>query len=96
MCNKSYEESLSARFDQMQGRLLIELEVLPKETAELLHAEFMAQLSTRKSRFSERQLLFKDGLQDIYQWTVPFYSADGQLRGLLGGWVDIGQRTRQT
>ncbi|WP_338582819.1 transporter substrate-binding domain-containing protein [Pseudomonas sp. MAG733B] len=96
MCNKSYEESLSARFDQMQGRLLIELEVLPKETAELLHAEFMTQLSTRKSRFSERQLLFKHGLRDIYQWTVPFYSADGQLRGLLGGWIDIGQRTRQT
>lgn len=96
MCNKSYEESLSARFDQMQGRLLIELEVLPKETAELLHAEFMAQLSTRKSRFSERQLLFNQGLRDIYQWTVPFYSADGQLRGLLGGWIDISQRTRQT
>jgi two-component system sensor histidine kinase EvgS len=94
MCNKSYEESLSTRFDQVQGRLLIELDVLPKATAELLHAEFMAQLNSRKARFSERQLLFNNGLRDVYQWTVPFYSADGQLRGLLGGWSDIGQRTR--
>lgn len=95
MCNKSYEESLSIRFDQAQGSQLIELDIMPKATAELLHAEFMAQLKTRKACFSERQLLFHNGLRDVYQWTVPFYSADGQLRGLLGGWSDIGQRSRQ-
>ncbi|MHC8298099.1 transporter substrate-binding domain-containing protein [Pseudomonas sp. ZS1P83] len=95
MCNKSYEEGLSTRFDQVQGRQLIEQDVLPKETAELLHAEFMAQLGTRKTRFSERQLMFNNGLRHVYQWTVPFYSADGQLRGLLGGWTDISKRKRQ-
>ncbi len=95
MCNKSYEESLCTRFDQVQGRRLVELDVLPAETAALLHAEFMAQMETRKPRFSERQLLFNNGVRDIYQWTVPFYSVDGQLRGLLGGWTDIGHRTRR-
>ena len=94
MCNKSYEESLCTRFDQVQGRRLVELDVLPAETAALLHAEFMAQMETRKPRFSERQLLFNNGVRDIYQWTVPFYSVDGQLRGLLGGWTDIGHRKR--
>lgn len=95
MCNKSYEEALSTRFDQVQGRLLIEMDVLPQQTTELLHAEFMAQLRTRKTRFSERQLMFKNGVRHIYQWTVPFYSTDGQLRGLLGGWTDIGKRKKQ-
>lgn len=92
MCNKSYEESLSTRFDQVQGRRLIEVDVLPRETAEMLHAEFLAQLETRKTRFSERQLRFNTGVRDIYQWTVPFYSSNGELRGLLGGWTDISQR----
>ncbi|CAI8950381.1 Virulence sensor protein BvgS [Pseudomonas sp. IT-P74] len=96
MCNKSYEDALSMRFDQMQGRQLIEVDAMPRQTAELLHAEYMAQLSTRRTRFFERQLMFKDGARDIYQWTVPFYTADGQLRGLLGGWADIARRTRQT
>ncbi|MGH8385335.1 MAG: transporter substrate-binding domain-containing protein [Pseudomonas sp.] len=96
MCNKSYEESLCTRFDQMQGRQLIELDVFPKETAEQLHAEFMVQLDTRKPRFSERRLKFKGGLRDVYQWTVPFYGADGKLRGLLGGWIDIAHRTGRT
>jgi len=96
MCNKSYEDALSTRFDLMQGRQLIEVDVMPRQTAELLHAEFLAQLSTRRTRFFERQLMFKEGVRDIYQWTVPFYTADGQLRGLLGGWADIARRTRQT
>lgn len=93
MCNKSYEEGLSTRFDQVRGRQLIEVDLFPAQTAELLHAEFMAQLATRKPRFSKRQLMFNTGLRDIYQWTVPFYSADGQLRGLLGGWTDIERRS---
>lgn len=91
MCNKSYEESLSTRLDQVQGRQLIELDILPRETAELLHAEVMAQLGTRKTSFCERRLLFKSGPRDIYQWAVPFYSADGTLHGLLGGWCEIGK-----
>jgi two-component system sensor histidine kinase EvgS len=95
LCNRSFEESLSTRIDRIQGRQLIELEILPKETAELLHTEFMAQLGSRSTRFCRRQLMFNNGLRDIYQWTVPFYGADGQLRGLLGGWTDLGQRIRQ-
>ena len=96
MCNKSYEDALSTRFDRMQGRQLIEVDVMPRQTAELLHSELLAQLTTRRTRFFERQLLFKEGVRDIYQWAVPFYTADGQLQGLLGGWADIARRTRQT
>jgi two-component system sensor histidine kinase EvgS len=96
LCNKRYEESLSTRFERIQGRQLIELDLLPKETAELLHEEFMAQLGTRKPLFCERQLMFKTGPRAIYQWTVPFYGADGQLRGLLGGWSESKRRTGQS
>ncbi|VVP29250.1 Virulence sensor protein BvgS [Pseudomonas fluorescens] len=92
MCNRSYEEALSVRLDQIQGRLLIEIDALPEATALMLHNEFMVQLRTRKSRFSKRYLQLKNGRREVYQWTVPFYSADGNLRGLLGGWTDITQR----
>ncbi|WLH36706.1 transporter substrate-binding domain-containing protein [Pseudomonas sp. FP2196] len=96
MCNRSYEEALSVRLDQVQGRQLIEVGVLPEATALMLHDEFMVQLRTRKSRFSKRQLQFKNGPREVYQWTVPFYSADGKLRGLLGGWTDITQRRTES
>jgi len=86
-CNKSYEEYLSTRFDRVQGKRLTEVDTLPAATGQLLHAEFMAQLRSRKGRFIERQLTFNNGTRVIYQWTVPFYSAKGVLRGVLGGWT---------
>lgn len=95
MCNKSFEEGLSTRFDQIRGRPLIELDVMPSATAKLLHAEFMAQLQTRKPHFNERQLLLHSGVVTVYQWTVPFYGEDGRLGGLVGGWSDFGKRRRQ-
>lgn len=96
LCNRSYEDALSVRFDQVQGRLLIEVDALPESTARMLHGEFMIQLRTRKTRFSTRQLLFKSGVHEVYQWTVPFFSADGELRGLVGGWTDITQRRAES
>jgi two-component system sensor histidine kinase EvgS len=92
MCNRSYEEALDIRFDQVQGRSLMEVDALPQITSRMLHDEFMSQLQTRKTRFCRRQLQFKNGSREIYQWTVPFYSADGKLRGLLGGWTDMSRR----
>ncbi|WP_339546504.1 transporter substrate-binding domain-containing protein [Pseudomonas sp. RA_35y_Pfl2_P32] len=87
LCNKSYEEYLSTRFDRIQGKRLTEVDILPAATGQLLHAEFIEQLGSRKGRFIERQLTFNHGTRDIYQWTVPFYSAKGVLRGVLGGWT---------
>lgn len=96
MCNRSYEEALSIRLDQVLGKLLIEVDALPQATALMLHDEFLVQLRTRKSRFSKRRLQFKSGPREVYQWTVPFYSADGKLRGLLGGWTDITLRRTES
>jgi two-component system sensor histidine kinase EvgS len=96
MCNRSYEEALGVRFEQVQGRTLYEFDALPPATSLMLHDEFMVQLRTRKTRFSKRQLLFRSGSRHIYQWTVPFYGVDGKLRGLLGGWTDITQRRTES
>lgn len=89
LCNKSYEDRLSTRFDQVRGKRLTEVDTFPIDTATLLHAEIMEQLSHRKGRFAEREVAFKWGVRDVYQWTVPFYSADGVLQGVVGGWREI-------
>lgn len=92
MCNKSYEDQFETRFEKLQGTRLTDSAAFPAATAELLHGELMEQLQTRQPRFVDRQLMFSGGLRDIYHWSVPFYGADGQLRGLLGGWVDVRRR----
>ncbi|MGN8274991.1 transporter substrate-binding domain-containing protein [Pseudomonas sp. SMV71] len=92
MCNKSYEEQFATRFERLRGTRLIDCAAFPPATAELLHGEVMEQLRTGQPRYIDRQLMFRSGLREIYHWSVPFYGADGQLRGLLGGWIDVGRR----
>jgi two-component system sensor histidine kinase EvgS len=96
MCNKSYEEQFATRFEKLRGTRLTDSAAFPAATAELLHGEMMEQLRTGQSRFSDRRVMFNSGLRDIYHWSVPFYGADGQLRGLLGGWSDAGRRWRRS
>lgn len=93
-CNRSYEESFGISFEQMSGRRLIDVDLIPRMSAEQMHADYLKLLETRQPVFADRQMALFGRLIDAYQWTVPFYRADGQLQGLLSGWIDITERKR--
>lgn len=91
-CNTSYEQQLATKREHIKGLTLMESGLMPDATAARLHAGHMEQLATQQSLFVDRQLEFKGGAFHVYQWTVPFFDAKGQLQGLLGGWIDINER----
>ncbi len=93
-CNRSYEESFGISYEQMNGRRLIDVDLIPRESAEQMHADYMTLLQTQTPVFADRSMLLAGRQIEAWQWTVPFYRADGQLQGLLGGWVDITERKR--
>ena len=91
-CNRSYEESFGVSFEQMSGRRLIDVDLIPRLSAQQMHADYLRLLETQQPIFADRRMELFGRLIDAYQWTVPFYSADGELQGLLGGWIDITER----
>jgi two-component system sensor histidine kinase EvgS len=93
-CNKRYEDVFSTRFERVQGRLLPEVELVPRELAEQMHADYLQLLSDQKPLFIDRELQLKGQWVAARQWVVPFYRADGQLQGLLGGWINVCERKR--
>lgn len=93
-CNRSYEEAFATRFEQIKGLQLPEVGLLAAQDAHQLHADYLRQLDNPQPVFADRQIELAGRLIDAYQWTVPFYSADGRLQGLLGGWIDITERKR--
>jgi two-component system sensor histidine kinase EvgS len=93
-CNRSYEESMGLSYEQMQGRRLIDVDLIPDDLARQWHAEYMQVLETQVPGFTERVLLLAGRRIDAWQWSVPYHRADGQLQGLLGGWIDISERKR--
>lgn len=93
-CNRSYEESFGISYEQMNGRRLIDVDLIPRDIAERMHADYISLLQTQEPVFADRSMVLSGRPIEAWQWTVPFYSADGQLQGLLGGWVDITERKR--
>lgn len=91
-CNKSYEEAFSLRLEDVQGRCLTDISIIPAQLAVQLHADYLSMLQDPKPLFVDRRIEFEGHYTDAYQWTVPFHRADGQLQGLLGGWIDITER----
>lgn len=91
-CNKSYEQVFSLQLDDVKGQRLTDIEVIPPELAAQMHADYLDLLRDPKPVFVDRHIEFQGQRVDAYQWTVPFYRADGQLQGLLGGWIDITER----
>lgn len=93
-CNRSYEESFGVSFEQMNGRRLTDVDLIPHPVAEQMHADYLRLLETGSPIFVDRAMELNGKHVDAWQWTVPFFGADGQLQGLLGGWVDITERKR--
>lgn len=88
-CNRSYEASVGISSEQMKGRRVVDVDLLPREQSERMHAEYMSVLRTREAVLTESVLVLADRRIDTRQWRAPFYRADGQLQGLLGGWTDV-------
>ncbi len=91
-CNRSYEQSLGISFEQMNGRRLTDVNLIPRALAEQMHTDYLNLLENHQPVFSDRTIELPGKRMDVWQWTVPFFAADGQLQGLLGGWIDITER----
>lgn len=93
-CNRSYEESFGVSFEQLNGRRLTDVDLIPRSVAEQMHADYVKLLEDHQPIFADRTMELYGKRVDAWQWTVPFFGADGQLQGLLGGWIDITERKR--
>jgi two-component system sensor histidine kinase EvgS len=95
-CNRSYEDSFGLSYEQMNGRRLIDVDLIPRDAAEAMHASYMNLLTTQQPLLTERSVTLSGRAIEASQWAVPFYDAGGQLQGLLGGWLDISEAKRLT
>ncbi|MCF5706741.1 transporter substrate-binding domain-containing protein [Pseudomonas syringae] len=93
-CNRSYEDSFNVSFEQMNGRRLTDVDLIPRSVAEQMQADYVRLLDDHQPIFADRMMELHGKRVDAWQWTVPFFGADGQLQGLLGGWIDITERKR--
>ncbi|MGX5724329.1 ATP-binding protein [Metapseudomonas otitidis] len=91
-CNRAYEQFFGCDLEQLRGTTVRQQGIAPASLAQAMEAEYQLLQQNRQPRFFDGRIEIDGREHDLYQWVVPFYSAGGQLQGLLGGWIDISDR----
>lgn len=87
-CNRHYETCLGVSIEHLLGRRLIDIDLLPAPLARQMHDDYLQLLENCQPVYIDRVLEVSGQPVDVWQWSVPFFSAEGRLQGLVGGWVD--------
>jgi two-component system sensor histidine kinase EvgS len=90
-CNKSYRDVLQFEKENNAAPILEEMGLFGARSTASVYREVM---NRGEPHFEVVHGTFRDQPFDAYFWVAPFYTARGQIAGIVGGWVDISDRVR--
>ncbi|MDQ0138815.1 PAS domain-containing sensor histidine kinase [Cupriavidus necator] len=93
-CNRSYEELLGASRDTLRGQPLeaaLQAHPLAVDMAELAR-DYLTVIESGQPLLKDRCLRLGDGTRHVLNWLTPLRGADGTIKGLAGGCVDLTER----
>ncbi|MDD0977581.1 response regulator [Pseudomonas fontis] len=93
-CNASYLEALSVGRAEVIGKRLLETEFTDQAEAARYQQDFERVLKASIPVVSDRRIVLRNSSEarDIYHWILPFHDLQGEIKGVVGGWVDITAR----
>lgn len=91
-CNKSYLDFIGEKRESVLGKTLSQVSVLKQEMAEKVHNHYIKTMDSGEASFVDQKIELPGGVFSVYQWTLPYKDATGEVVGLIGGWLDITDR----
>lgn len=94
ICNNGYLDTVSLTSEQVIGTLLTDSALAPS-SAQLLQKVYQHALKHDVSVLEDRTLTLASGaVLTIYHWVLPYHDDNGEVMGIICGWLDIGERQR--
>ncbi|CAI8791957.1 ATP-binding protein [Pseudomonas serboccidentalis] len=89
ICNDSYLQALNAKRESLIGKTIAESGV---EEAASIDAAYQNILAGGEPLLRDREVHINGQRLRIYHWLLPFYDDNGDVQGIIGGWLDISER----
>ncbi|MGC5700894.1 transporter substrate-binding domain-containing protein [Pseudomonas sp. NFXW11] len=89
ICNDSYLKALGSDRQSVLGTTLEELAV---PEAREFAVDFQTILDGGQPLLIDRQVHIRGQRLNIYHWMLPYRNAQGEIQGIIGGWLDISER----
>lgn len=93
-CNTSYLEALGQIESKVMHRQLDDVEGLDPSVKESLLKDYDTVIETRQPMIGDRMLTLHGETITVYHWIIPLCGHTGDVRGVIGGWIDVSERYR--
>ncbi|WP_095079524.1 transporter substrate-binding domain-containing protein [Pseudomonas sp. Irchel s3h17] len=91
ICNSSYLKAFGVEREAVIGKATVKL--LYPEDARSYEEEFQRIISKGSPMVRDREITMQDGRKlEIYHWMLPYRDSQGEVGGVIAGWIDISER----
>ncbi|MBA1293240.1 transporter substrate-binding domain-containing protein [Pseudomonas lurida] len=93
ICNAGYLQVFNVERDTVIGRTLIDGGLGGIGEAADYHRDYLEAMEKGTSQAHDRPLTMPDGrVLTIYHWILPYRGHDGEVAGMIAGWIDVSER----
>ena len=93
-CNDSYLQALDLELDAVLGKSIHEALPGGNDDAHKIQSDYLRVMKEGQPLILDRPLLLKNVERTLYHWILPYRDSLGEVKGIIGGWLDISERRR--
>ena len=93
-CNDKLLELTQMSREQVIGQPTRAITTLPAEEQRMLEREYEQVIASGAAQESDRELHVNGAVHHLFHWIHPYRNAEGEIRGIIGGLIDISERLR--
>ena len=95
-CNRAYLDFLQTKPEKVIGQTLLESEHVSTHINARYHQLYQDVLRDGQPKFADLEVLVQGQPYQVYHWVLPFNNSAGRYMGVIGGWLDITERSHLT
>lgn len=93
LCNNRYLEVAGHPQEEIIGTRPIEGLDIEAHDAVEFEQQYLEVMETGQALIQDRQMMIPGGqLITAYHWILPFRDSQGEVKGIIAGWIDISER----
>ncbi|MBK5344070.1 transporter substrate-binding domain-containing protein [Pseudomonas sp. TH49] len=95
ICNTGYLQVFGVEREQVIGKTVLEGVLGNPDEAATYHRDYQQVMQDGLPQIQDRSLSMVDGrVLTIYHWMLPYRSSNGDVSGMIAGWIDVSERQR--
>lgn len=91
-CNDSYLQVFGVKREEVIGKSVVQMDMALAPEAAQYHADYQRVVVEGTPLILDRTLHIHGKKLTIYHWILPYRDSDGEVQGIIGGWIDISDR----